>query len=248
MPDLTLIVSYTQGGGDTPAVGLALADIDMYLTSVHRTTGARTVIWDGTQNPAFEVDNVGSYGLIYVLADLEVNNYVGGGLYTGVAVLDNEWVVGAAGRDEASAADIANVLLSHTVIADAMRPQDLSLYRGDTWIQVITGLGDLTAAADIWFAFKADPDDTDAQALCLISETVGLERIIGAPAAVAANGSITVIDAPAGVIQVQLEADETAKLEPDKRFWDAQKDMAGVITTPKAGRIAVIADIVRVTA
>ncbi len=246
MPPLTLIVSFTQTGGDVSAVGLVLADIDLYLTAVHRVSGALTVIWDGTQNPTFEVTNAGSYGRIYVDGDLEVFNYVGGGLYTGAAVLDNEWVVGSTGRNEASAGDIVNLLLSHTIIAGALRPQDLFLYRGDTWSQIITGMGDLTAATDIWFGVKADPDDADSESIFLISETVGLERINGAVAAVPGNGSITVV-APAtrGVIQVDLDEVETAKLVPDKRFWDAQRLVAGRMTTPKAGRISISADIVR---
>ncbi len=145
-----------------------------------------------------------------------------------------------------SASDVVSLLLSHTIIAGALRPMDLYLYRGDTWSQVITGLGDLTAATDIWFAMKEDPDDTDNQAIALISETVGLERINGAVAAVPGNGSITVI-APAtrGVIRVDLDEVETAKLVPDRRFWDAQKLVTGTVTTPKAGRISIQADIVR---
>jgi len=65
---------------------------------------------------------------------------------------------------------------------------------------------------------------------------------------VPANGSITVLDAAAGILQVDLDEAETAKLVPDKRFWDCQKLVAGVVTTPKAGRLVVTADIVRATA
>jgi hypothetical protein len=147
-----------------------------------------------------------------------------------------------------TAAQVANALLGHAVITTALRTAtDLTLYRGDTWTQVITGMGDLTAATDIWFGVKTDPDDTDNEALVLISETVGLERINGAAAAVPGNGSITVIDAAGGIIQVDLDEVETAKLVPDKRFWDAQKLVTGTVTTPRAGRISVIADIVRAT-
>jgi len=249
MANLMVLVAYTRNSGDIPATGLTLTDIDLYLTSVNRATGVDAVVWDGSQNPTFEVDNTGVYGRILATGDLDAYNYVGGGLYTGAVVLDNDWVVGSTGRVEASAAEVANALLAHSVIASALRhATDLTLYRGDTWSQVITGMGDLTAATDIWFGIKEDPDDSDNEAVVLISETIGLERINGAAAGVPANGSITVLDAAAGILQVDLDEAETAKLVPDKRFWDCQKLVAGVVTTPKAGRLVVTADIVRATA
>ena len=142
--------------------------------------------------------------------------------------------------------NVLNALLGVSAISKALRSHDLTLYRGDTWSQQISGLGDLTGRTNIWFGFKVDPSDTDAESIVLISETVGLERINGAAALIPANGSITVIGADtAGVIQVDLDEAETAKLVPDKRFWDAQTLIVGTVTTPKAGRITISADIVR---
>jgi len=125
----------------------------------------------------------------------------------------------------------------------------LYMYRGDTWTQQITGLGDLTGNADIWFGIKDDKDDIDAVATVLISRTVGLEIINGTAATVPANGSIAVVGAPTGgIITVTLAAVETAKLTASKTyFWDVQKDIGGTITTPKCGKIIVSADIVRAT-
>ena len=146
----------------------------------------------------------------------------------------------------AAVGNILNALLGVSAIAKALRSHDLTIYRGDTWSQQISGMGDLTGRTDIWFGFKVDPSDTDAESIVLISETIGLERINGAAALIPGNGSITVVGADtAGVIQVDLDEVETAKLVPDKRFWDAQQLNAGVVTTPKAGRITISADIVR---
>jgi hypothetical protein len=125
--------------------------------------------------------------------------------------------------------------------------QDLTIYRGDTWNQELTGLGDLTGRTELWFGVKEDPDDTDDESIILISETVGLERINGAAATVPANGSITVTDAASGVVEIDLDEVETAKLVPDKRFWDFQSLIGGVVTTPKGGRLPITADIVRAT-
>ena len=93
MADLTLAVFFTRNTGQ-PATGLALGDIDLYLTEQDRATGADTVIWDGTQNPTEEIDNIGCYIRIYAAADLNANNYYGRGTYTGAAVLDVDDVMG----------------------------------------------------------------------------------------------------------------------------------------------------------
>jgi hypothetical protein len=94
MVDLTVSVIFSRNTG-VPAEGLALADIDLYLTEQDRATGADTVIWDGTQNPTEEIDNIGAYIRIYANADLDANNYFARGEYTGATVLDVDNVMGA---------------------------------------------------------------------------------------------------------------------------------------------------------
>jgi hypothetical protein len=146
---------------------------------------------------------------------------------------------------------VSNAILTFPGVKKVLQQgQDpLFMYRGDTWTQTITGLGDLTGNADIWFGIKDDKDDLDAVATVLISRTAGLEIINGAAATVPANGSIAVVGAPTGgVITVTLAAVETAKLTASKTyFWDVQKDIGGTITTPECGKIIVSADIVRTT-
>jgi hypothetical protein len=147
---------------------------------------------------------------------------------------------------------VSNAILSFPSVKKVLQQSDdpLFLYRGDTWTQTITGLGDLTGYDDIWFGIKDDKDDTDTQATVLISADNGLEIIDGATATVPGNGSIAVVGAPkAGTILVTLEAEEAAKLTASKKYhWDAQKDIGGTITTPKCGAVLVSADIVRTTA
>lgn len=99
MSDLTVAVAYTINSGDDPATGLTLADISLFLTSVNRATGALAVVWDGTQNPTFEITNIGAYGRILTTADLDTFNYFGGGNYGGASVLDADWVNGAVGLE-----------------------------------------------------------------------------------------------------------------------------------------------------
>lgn len=94
MADLTVAVFFTRNTGQ-PATGLTLADIDLYLTEQDRATGADVVIWNGTQHPTEEIDNIGAYIRIYPDADLIENNYFGRGTYTGAVVLDVDDVMGA---------------------------------------------------------------------------------------------------------------------------------------------------------
>ena len=105
MSDLTILAHFTTNTGDNPVTGLTLAEIDFYLTAINRTTGAQTVIWDGTQNPAFEVSNTGAYGRLYLLADFDTYNYSGGAQYTGSEVVDNDWVSGTIGEGITFAGD-----------------------------------------------------------------------------------------------------------------------------------------------
>lgn len=95
MSDMTVLAWFTKSTGDLPATGLTLADIDLTLTAIHRTTGAETAIWN-TENPAFEVSNVGAYGKIYD-ADFDTYNYAAGAQYTGAETLDNDYVSGTLG-------------------------------------------------------------------------------------------------------------------------------------------------------
>ena len=94
MADLTVEVMFTRNTGQ-PATGLTLGDIDLYLTEHDKASGAMTVVWDGTQNPTLEVNNVGGYIRIYGAADLDANHYSARGTYTGAVALDVDDVMGA---------------------------------------------------------------------------------------------------------------------------------------------------------
>jgi hypothetical protein len=98
MTDLTVSATFTKNSGQ-PASGLALAEIDLYLTQQDRATGVDTVIWDGTEKPTAEMDNVGAYIRILATADLDLYNYFATAYYTGATVLDQDYVNGGVGID-----------------------------------------------------------------------------------------------------------------------------------------------------
>jgi hypothetical protein len=100
MTDLTVAAAFTITGVDgpgEPATGLTLSEIDLYLTRQDRETGVDAVVWDGTQNPTAEMDNVGVYIRIYTGADVDQYNYLLSAHYTGLTSLDQAWVNGGIG-------------------------------------------------------------------------------------------------------------------------------------------------------
>jgi len=94
MSTLIVAAQFTKNTGQ-PAQGLALADIDLYLTRLNNSTGVDTVVWNGTQHPTEEVDNCGTYMRRYTSADLSVFSYYVAAHYTGAVVLDTDYAMGA---------------------------------------------------------------------------------------------------------------------------------------------------------
>ena len=97
MSNLFFTAAFTENGGDDPATGLTLAEIDLTLYSQNIATGALLQVWDGTQNPTAEVPLVGMYSRILAGADFSIYIYHGGADYTGAAVLDANYVSGSVG-------------------------------------------------------------------------------------------------------------------------------------------------------
>jgi hypothetical protein len=102
---IPISVSFTQNAGAV-ATGLTLADIALYLTSVNKSTGADTVIWDGTQHPTSEIDNVGAYLRIYSGEDLDTYDYHAAAHYTGATALDFTWATGVLSSEAQRTADV----------------------------------------------------------------------------------------------------------------------------------------------
>jgi len=132
MSSFAVVSSFTKNTG-VVATGLVLAEISLYLTSINMTTGAVSVIWNGTQNPTVEVTNTGSYARLYASADLDTYSYVAAAQYTGATVLDSDYVVGSIGRDE-STLSTAALALVQAEAEDALETYDL-----DHLIQVTAG-------------------------------------------------------------------------------------------------------------
>lgn len=86
MSNLTVTARFTKNSGQ-PATGLTLAQIDLYLVSINKSSGAIANVWN-PQPPTAEVGG-GEYLRIYSSADFETFDYRARAQYTGATVLDS---------------------------------------------------------------------------------------------------------------------------------------------------------------
>ena len=235
MPSLTLAVFFTENEGQ-PATGLTLADIDMYLTRQDRLTGADTVIWDGTQNPTEEIDNMGAYSSIYGSANFDDYHYYLRGLYTGATILDVDDVMGAGPGVSPWSYTTRTLSQAAASVIAAVEGSTVTMPWATSWDFSITGLGDVTARAKLYITIKRKPKDGDSLSVVQIEETEGLRFINAAAATVAGNGTLTVDDAVAGDVTVTLAVAETAKLKTtDNLLYDFKMITAGGLALPVGG-------------
>jgi len=157
------------------------------------------------------------------------------------------------GADNAAIAAAVWAYASRTLtqaVASAMAAvlgTGLALLRGDTWIENLTGLGNITGRTKLWFTVKTSENDQDSEALIQILEVGGLQRLNGA-AATAGQGSIVVTDATTGALTINLAAAATAQLAIASRlYYDVQWLGPNGVLTAAAGRFTVLADVTRST-
>lgn len=251
MSTLIVSVAFTENTGD-PATALVLVEIDMYLTAVNNSTGTETVIWDGTQNPTSEIDDMGAYIRLYASADLNTYSYFGRGTYTGATVLDSDSVTGVADAKAQTIWEYASRTLTQSVasVASAVAGGTITITRGDSLSAEITDIGSLTDYVSIDWTVKTDLNDSDDDAILRVRLNAsglddGLLTVNGADAADDTKGSITVDDAPTGDITIAVDATITAVLEIDDLYYDIQVIKATGVTTLSIGPATVVADVTK---
>lgn len=241
MSNLTVAAAFTKNIGQ-PAQSLTLVEIDLYLTRQDNSTGVCVVVWNGTQNPTVEVDNVGYYTRIYSGANLDTYTYFARASYTGATVLDSNHVTGVLGRAEAT------LTIAGATLAAALSGTTVTIRRGDSLSLAITGLGNIFTRTKLWFTVKTVDAQVDTAAIIQIEETAGLLYLNGAVAETPANGNITVDDAVAGDITITLDEVETDDLVPNALTYDVQVLSGSDVTTLTEGIANVVADITRAVA
>jgi hypothetical protein len=254
MSNLLVSARFTESLG-LAKTGLTLADIDLYLMAVNADTGVQTEIWDGSQNPTFEISNQGAYGRIYSEADLVTNHYFVRAVYTGAETLDTDESMGVAGLSEDSIwSRTPRSLTSPATDSDSTTAGAISRRRGDTWSIAITGLGDLTGWTVIDFTIKdrlCEVADADAILRIRLSSPGdsgdGLIRLNGADPGDLTAGSITVDVVADGDITIAVDADKTAQLLAKTYQYDVQVIKTAAVTTPDQGTFTVTVDVTLAT-
>lgn len=246
MANLTVASFFTQNTG-VPATGLALADIDLYLTSQNRSTGADTVVWNGAQNPTEEIDNIGAYIRIYTDADFDTYNYFARASYTGVTTLDTDHVQGAFALVNPWELSPRTLTMTAAAISAVISGTSITIHRGDYISIPIASLGDISLRTELWFTVKRNRSDADTQSIIQITEGGGLVRLNGAAYATPAHGSITVTDAVAGDITIAIDEAATLLLVPQACVYDVQVLSGGNTSTLADSQCDINADITRST-
>lgn len=247
---MALIVTafFTESSG-VPKTGLTLSDIDLYLTARKRSDGSTTVVWDGTQNPSEEVDNVGAYTKAYTDDNTTVYDYFGMAHYAGAETLDYDDVTAGLGELGSRVWEWTPRTLTQTAasVVSAVSGSGITITRGDSFSGSLTGMGSIANRSKLWFAVKWNKGDADANALVLIEETSGLVYVNGAAAETATNGSITVVVEDDGDITIVIDEAETANFaEASVLYYDVQVlTTDGDVNTLTSGDASVILDVTR---
>lgn len=137
-------------------------------------------------------------------------------------------------------------------VADQLDDTTLTIRRGDTWEETITGLGAIDTTDDVWLTVKRtkdlddSDDDDDELAIVQLRRTVGLVRLNG-EAATTTNGSLTVTDAVTGSIAASLVAGVSKGLSRSENLrYDVQvKTAAGAVRTKREGNARITSDVTR---
>jgi len=266
--DITLYYKLVNPATGVPETGLVITNLDLTyvrdrsaavkadLTALGAVTSAHG------DNQAIEIDAANAPGLYRVdvadaafAAGVERVQLIVNGAAIDPAVIEVElapWVTLLTGGTLVS--NIVAALMAISPFNLAMVSQDLELYRGDTWVQPITGLGNLTGYTKMWITAREDRADTDAQSAfqVLLSAppvaTDGLQYIASARATTPGNASITVTSLVGGAVSVRIEAVETAKLgSTSKLRWDYQWTDGTDVQTRRRGDLFDISDVTRAT-
>lgn len=137
--------------------------------------------------------------------------------------------------------------MTMTVVVDngTVTNNNITIHRGDTFIQPFSGLGSLAGCVSLDFMLKSKKSDADEAALIHIVYGSGLLTLNGEEAETADNGSITIVDEDAGNIVVRMEAAEVAELAPGTGYYDIQVITASSVNTPVEGRVKINEDVNR---
>jgi hypothetical protein len=211
------------------------------LTVYGRIRQTNSGYWRRTDNATFEPYVGTNYSLyIHPLVPEGENRYVGTlppGLVAGYYALEGRVQVGAEAveaddgiiSDEGGYWTGTQWLPTGTTITipaidlpPILEGTDLALRRGDTISFVVSGLGDLSLATELWFTIKRKKSLPDHDAICQITLLGGLLYLNG-DAGDPALGVIEITDAVGGEVRIGLEEQASKYLPHGTGYaWDIQ--------------------------
>lgn len=232
-----LISSYTADESRLLLIQVYLGDIagdDIYKMCITKQDGGAGTMY---QSPtSFSTVELGTT-TVYLLSEIipvEENDVIR--VYAEGTALDTlvDTEVNVFSYDESlsdiilSLTSISSSLKQYSVMRRHMKCDQIEIRRSTDASVEVYGVGDLTGRSKLYFTvkyMKEKDSATDAQAVIQIEETAGLLYINQNAAETPANGSITVTDALAGTMTIELSAEETDKLLPNERYvYDIKMD------------------------
>lgn len=155
---------------------------------------------------------------------------------------------------EAAHLTVENILVIPAAVAAASQnPNSIALLRGDTYLEQLPQMGDLTGYTKLIFTAKVSLSDLDSAAILQIvlnasGGTNGLITLNGAAASDHTQASLTITNLTSGLVNIMISNLTAAVLPVDQKlFWDCQMDYSGGDRTPISGDFTVTADVTRAT-
>jgi hypothetical protein len=133
---------------------------------------------------------------------------------------------------------------------------EILIIRGDSMSQAITGLGDISTRAGakmVWFTVKKQLNDTDSEAILMVTEGQGLVVLNGVDTTIApirtAEATLTVDDPVAGDITIWVNPTATDEFVPSGDLqYDVQWTDGTDVYTVALGLSRIAADATRAVA
>lgn len=145
----------------------------------------------------------------------------------------------------------ASVVVPAATARAVLQGDTIGVTRGDTLRVSLTDLGDISGRQKLWFTVKQSKEAGDSAAIIQIEESGGLTLLNGAAPNSSAWGTMTVVDANAGDVDIVLYASATKLLsKASGLIWDVKQSLGSNpddATTQSEGKMNVELNVTQAT-
>jgi len=234
---LTVTVDVYDSAGVAQATGAAATEVGGGLYTYTHTDAT-----DGDYVAVFKTSDTSVDAQhIPALAAKQISAYIDAAVSTRSTLTAAQVWANATRTLTQTAAAVASVLSGSTI----------TIQRGDTLSVSLTGLGNITGNAKLWFTAKESAGWPDSMAMVQIERTSGLlylNRAAPVSPVVAGDGVITVDDAAGGNITITLTARASSLLAGSGSYDVQWLDASGNVYTLTSGIVLVTDDMTRAVA